>query len=102
MPLPTMSPNTRILLHNYLGAVPNEFDTYDFERSDPVKSKILEKGESGNAAAAAKLDDCCCDEIRQRKHLPRIYFCTRTHRQIAQIIRELNKTEFNQVSPLVF
>ena len=61
-----------------------------------MKSAKLENTSPSNGAAG-KCTDCCCDEIRQRRRAPKIYFCTRTHRQIAQIIRELNKTEFNKV-----
>ena len=32
-----------------------------------------------------------------KKKIPRIYFGTRTHKQITQIIRELKKTEYSQV-----
>lgn len=33
----------------------------------------------------------------KRKKVPKIYFGTRTHRQIAQLIRELNKTAYRDV-----
>lgn len=81
------------------GITESEFDKYDFEKADPVKSAKLENASPSNGAAS-KSADCCCDEIRQRRRAPKIYFCTRTHRQIAQIIRELNKTEFNKVSEI--
>ncbi|VEL19372.1 unnamed protein product [Protopolystoma xenopodis] len=37
---------------------------------------------------------CCCDKQEPDEKIPQIYFGTRTHKQITQIIRELSKTKY--------
>ncbi|XP_076473063.1 uncharacterized protein LOC143302332 [Babylonia areolata] len=43
---------------------------------------------------------CCCAAVPQKgasRKVPKIYFGTRTHKQVAQIVRELRKTAYHDV-----
>ncbi|XP_071093309.1 Fanconi anemia group J protein homolog [Haliotis cracherodii] len=42
--------------------------------------------------------DCATLSTSKKKKIPRIYFGTRTHKQVAQIVRELKKTAYLDVS----
>jgi hypothetical protein len=37
--------------------------------------------------------------LPKRQRVPKIYFGTRTHKQVAQIVRELKKTAYSSVNP---
>ena len=87
------------------GVIQNEFNEYDFEQGNKLKDESpceskQEKGK-GLKGGSPLESPCICDRPKEKKNPPKIYFCTRTHRQIAQIIRELNKTEFRQVRILI-
>ena len=85
--------------------IQNEFNEYDFDQGNKLKEESpceskQEKGK-GLKGGSPLESPCICDRPKEKKNPPKIYFCTRTHRQIAQIIRELNKTEFRQVRILI-
>ena len=89
----------------FAGVVGNEYDVYDFEKEDDITrqkrlnmaSASTPKAPPTKTSSTSPTGTCTCGT---KKKTPKIFFCTRTHRQIAQIIRELNKTEFNTVSPI--
>ncbi|KAL8591949.1 hypothetical protein ACOMHN_020427 [Nucella lapillus] len=54
-----------------------------------------------DADQASACSMCSCGEGPQKgaaKKVPKIYFGTRTHKQVAQIVRELRKTEYHDVA----
>ena len=59
------------------------------ENFDPESAKI--------AAEAARAPNNVGTRKVYKKKIPRIYFGTRTHKQITQIIRELRKTAYSDV-----
>ena len=59
------------------------------ENFDPETAKI--------AAEAARAPNNVGTRKVYKKKIPRIYFGTRTHKQITQIIRELRKTAYSDV-----
>ena len=82
-------------------------DTDDFRSSPPHKRPKL-GGDEGQqqdpSPSAAPLPKPAAAKALnvarkiKRKKAPKIYFGTRTHKQIAQIVRELNKTEYRNVN----
>ena len=76
--------------------VKNKLHEYDFEGDNTAKKEEEIKKETNKDGSILE-PPCNCDKAREKRNPPKIFFCTRTHRQIAQIIRELNKTEFRKV-----
>ncbi|XP_067685021.1 Fanconi anemia group J protein homolog [Haliotis asinina] len=76
---------------------PNSMDTPKVE-SVEVSKKI----ETVNMVSPPSEDclecDCASLSASKKKKIPRIYFGTRTHKQVAQIVRELKRTAYHDVN----
>eukprot|EP00794_Sanderia_malayensis_P014307 gene14307-15796_t len=55
--------------------------------------EVMMEDEKMKSLATKTVDDECCGK-KEIARIPRIFFGTRTHKQIAQIVRELKKTAF--------
>ncbi|CAL8098354.1 unnamed protein product [Calicophoron daubneyi] len=58
---------------------------------DPQELSGIDDGTVDEKDVIQQLPD---DDRSSQVHIPRIFYCTRTHKQITQIIRELRKTEY--------
>ncbi len=56
--------------------------------------QLAAKSSSGSGGAADPLL-----RLPKRQRVAKIYFGTRTHKQVAQIVRELKKTAYSSVCP---
>ena len=72
-------------------------DDEDFIDPHRPKERIVTETPSNLEPAAVKAPKNVGTQKVYKKKVPRIYFGTRTHKQIAQIIRELRKTEYSDV-----
>ncbi|CAH1801196.1 unnamed protein product [Owenia fusiformis] len=75
--------------------------TTPFNKMDSPSTEYFKLGKSSTEAESEGAQggfincDCACRQQTKRIRVPKIYFGTRTHKQITQIVRELNKTSYS-------
>ena len=69
------------------------------EEEERILSDYDSEGEDGGGASSkwrSKLDDFGDPPEEEVDHSVRVYYCSRTHSQLSQFVKEVQKTEFSQ------
>ncbi|XP_060167253.1 uncharacterized protein LOC132598418 isoform X1 [Lycium barbarum] len=87
--------NSLLMKHEVEGMDEEEFLVEEYESEDESGGRPKRKGGgvSVNSSSEEEKDDDSMEEEEEEAR-PKIYFCSRTHSQLSQFIKELRKTKF--------